>query len=319
MIDNSIKSYQIGLFALANAPDSQKTGIGLKNYIQLTGHKVVINNITPSGPRHLAAPDDLRAKNFNELLDNPEINGLVAIRGGYGVTRILEKIDFEQLKRRNCFVCGYSDITALLLAAWKFGCRKLIHGPMIQSSWAADLASEELLLEARSYLDVLATVENPNATRDIWPLAEKLKKSISNSNAKFYDKSNELKVLKDGVSSGPLVPMNLTLLCALLGTDFLPDLTGTILAVEDVAEPAHAIDRNLNHLRQAGILRRLGGLVFGKFTNAEDGEFLPEIQREFAEFVPGPVIANFPFGHEHPAIALPFGWPAQLDTTRFHG
>ena len=258
-------------------------------------------NINKSGPRHFAAPDEQRAETFNALLDNPEINGLVAIRGGYGVTRVLENIDFEHLRRKECFVCGYSDITALLLVAWKHGCRKLIHGPMIQSSWAADPVSPAFQVEARSYIYILDIIESSSDIK--WPL-------LPTEAMPDW----KIETIKHGTATGPLIPMNLTLLCALLGTPFLPDLAGTILALEDVSEPAHDIDRNLNHLRQAGILKRLAGLVFGQFTSAEDESFLPEIQREYAEFVPGPVISNFPFGHAHPSIALPFGFQTALQT-----
>ncbi|MBR4124888.1 MAG: LD-carboxypeptidase [Victivallales bacterium] len=332
MTDVPRKTKKIGLFAIANAGDSEKEKIGIKNFQEYTGMEILPYSVTSPGPRRFAGDDESRAKRFNALLNEPELDGLVAIRGGYGTTRILEQIDFEALRRKDCFVCGYSDITALLLAAWKHGCRKLIHGPMIHSSWAIDPSSPTFQIEAESFLRVQGTgyrvqglgkrpkdfydnLKEPNKqpgeiTQAISPL----------STCTLYPVPCTLlsqpSFLKSDCTLYPvpctLIPMNLTLLCALLGTPFMPDLTGTILALEDISAPAHDIDRKLNQLRQAGILQHLAGLIFGQFTDAEDSEFLPEIRREYAEYVPGPVIENFPFGHSHPSLALPFGEPVTL-------
>ncbi len=286
------KSKKIGAFALANAPDPLSAKAGMVNFEKYTGMEVMPVPMISPGPRRFAGDDASRAKAFNALLHQSELDGLVAIRGGYGVTRILELIDFKALKEKNCFLCGYSDITALLLVAWKYGCKKLIHGPMIQSSWSADPTTADFQLEAESFLNIL---DKEKFT--IFPLAKSIDSLPTPKILKAYSHPVE----------APLIPMNLTLLETLLGTPFLPDLTGVMLALEDISEPAHAIDRKLNHLRQTGILQQITGLIFGQFTDAEDAEYLPEIRQEYAQLVHGPVIENFPFGHAHPSIALPFG------------
>ena len=332
MTDISKKTKKIGIFAIANSADPEKLKIGVKNFEEYTGMEVLPYSVKSPGPRHFASDDAHRAKEFNDLLYNPEVSGLVAIRGGYGVTRVLEQIDFEALRRKDCFLCGYSDITALLLVAWKHGCRKLIHGPMIQSSWANDPSSQAFQIEAETFLKVQGTgyrvqgmgngtkVSYDNLEEQNQQPGQNTKNTSPLSPCTLYPVPCTLlsqpTILKSTCTLYPvpctLIPMNLTLLCALLGTLFLPDLTGTILALEDISEPAHDIDRKLNQLRQAGILQRLAGLIFGQFTNAEDAEFLPGIRKEYAEFVPGPVIENFPFGHCHPSITLPFGDPVNL-------
>lgn len=296
MTDIPTKTKQIGIFALANAADPETTAIGVKNFQQFTGWEVIPYQLTPPGPRRLAGNDATRAKIFNDLLDEPRLDGLVAIRGGYGVTRLLDQIDFQKLRQKDCFLCGYSDLTALLLVAWKNGCRHLVHGPMIQSSWAANPNTTAFQIEANSFLNALN--QKISSPPPLYPSPFTLYPSPCTLHARA------------------LIPMNLTLLDALLGTEYLPDLSGTLLALEDIAAPAHDIDRKLNHLRQAGILQRLAGLVFGSFTDAADEEFLPEIRREYATFVRGPVIENFPFGHEHPSIALPFGEPVTLEISK---
>ena len=299
MTDIPTKTKQIGIFALANAADPRTTECGVKNFQQFTGWEVIPYQLTPPGPRRLAGDDATRAKIFNDLLDEPQLDGLVAIRGGYGVTRLLDQIDFEKLRRRECFLCGYSDLTALLLVAWKHGCRHLVHGPMIQSNWAADPKTTAFQTEANSFLNVL----DPNTPCLPHPSTS-------------HPVPCTLYPVPYTLHARALIPMNLTLLDALLGTEYLPDLSGILLALEDIAAPAHDIDRKLNHLRQAGVLQRLAGLLFGQFTDAADDEFLPEIRREYASFVPGPVIENFPFGHSHPSIALPFGEPVELEISK---
>lgn len=291
MVAEMTKTKKVGLFATANAPNPEMLARGAERFRRLTGMELLPWKETPVGPRHFAGDDSARAEGFNTLLDEPEMDGMVAMRGGYGSTRILEWLDFGKLRERECFVCGYSDITAILLAAWKHGCKRLIHGPMMQSSWGAETPPETRRLETESFLNAL------NGGRDLLPPWA------------------GGKTLKPGVAEGPLVAMNLTLLDAMLGTPFCPDLTGAVLALEDIAEPAHDIDRKLNHLRQTGILKRLGGLLFGQFTDAKDAEFLPEIRREYAALVKGPVVEELSFGHCHPGLALPFGKPVRMLAT----
>ena len=94
---------------------------------------------------------------------------------------------------------------------------------------------------------------------------------------------------------------------------FIPE-TERILVIEDVNEAAHRVDRMLTQLRSAGILRRLAGLAFGQLTAGEDNGYLPEVLADFAEAVPGPVVADLPFGHVAHTISLPVGAVATIDT-----
>jgi len=127
-----------------------------------------------------------------------------------------------------------------------------------------------------------------------------------------------LTTLRPGRAVGPLVPATLAILAALLSTPFLPSLDGAILVLEDVHEAAHRIDRYLTQLEHAHLLCRLGGLVFGSFTDGEDSEWLPSIFAEFAAKIPGPVVCGLPFGHQFPSISLPVGRLARLEATADH-
>lgn len=282
---------KIGVFALSNAPDAGLLEKGCANLADFLHAEVVCDCQTTPDPRKMAGDDCSRARRFNELLADDSIDMLVAARGGYGVTRILDKIDVAALRRSGKWLCGYSDVSALLLYAWKNGCTRLIHGPMICSGWANIRESKECLREAELFRKLLEDVSDGNGTM-------RLESTMT---------------LKRGCATAPLIPTNLTMLNSLVGTTFLPELSGTIIALEDVNEPAHSIDRKLNQLRQCGILGALKGLVFGHFTDADDGSFIPEILNEYAACIDGPVIIDYPLGHDHPSTPLVFGRNCTLE------
>lgn len=279
----------VGVFALSNAPQAVALARGCEELSRaLGGLPVHCDCQCAGGPRRLAGTDDSRLARFHALLEAPGRELLVAARGGFGVTRLLDQVDFPLLKASGKTLCGYSDLSALLVAAWDRGCRRLIHGPMVCSSWARGPESPGFPQERDSFLQAL---------QGKWAL---------------QPKGLPLKTLRPGTACGPVIPVNLTMLTALLGTPFQPRLQGTILILEDVNEPAHAIDRMLTQLRSAGLLKTLAGAVFGQFTQGEDSEYLPEILQEAAAWIPGPVVAQYPLGHSHPSLACPLGIPATL-------
>ncbi len=273
----------VGVFALSNAPSAPVLARGCARLSRALGGLPLRCLCQPVGsPRRLAGEDALRCAQFHALLEDPQANLLVAARGGFGVTRLLEQLDFPRLEASGKALCGYSDVSALLVAAWSRGCRRLLHGPMVCSTWALE-DSPALAAETHSFLQVL---------RGEWT---------------FPPPGFPLKTLRPGIAQGPLIPVNLTMLISLLGTPFQPELQGAILLLEDVHEPAHAIERMLVQLRSAGILKRLAGLVLGQFSQGEDAHFLPEIFQEAAQWIPGPVLSQYPLGHQHPSLACPVG------------
>ena len=276
-----------GIFSLSNRSDDRRSASGIANLKSFFCSEVVIGEYATSF-RRFAGNDEERASVFNKLAADDSIGILIAMRGGYGVTRILEKIDFEQLRRSGKTVCGFSDVTALLLAAWKNGCENLYLGRMVAAGFDFPADSENFKFEVGGLMELL------------------------NGKQEILSDWCRYEIIRRGDAEGALVPVNLTLLSALTGTEFMPDLTGAILAIEDVGEPAHDIDRNLNHLRQCGILESLSGIIFGSFSDCEDGEYLPEIIREYAALVDGPALCNFSFGHVHPSLPMPFGKKCRL-------
>lgn len=271
-----------GVFSLSNRSDDDRAVRGIENLRRELNLETVVGRYN-SVLRRFAGDDNERASVFNSLAADPSIDILIAMRGGYGVTRVLDRLDFDVLRESGKILCGYSDVTALLLAAWKNGCGDLYHGPMAAAGFDLDPASDAFKQEISAFVDLV------------------------NGKKELLTDWCSFRTVKSGKAEGPLIPVNLTLLTALCGTDYMPDLNGSILVVEDVGEPSHDVDRNLNHLRQCGIIDSLSGIIFGKFSNCEDDEYLPEIIGEYASMVKGPSLCDLAFGHIHPSLPLPFG------------
>ena len=274
----------LGIFSpatsVARSPEKVERG---RQRLLASGVSLVCPPLDAPPLRSLAAPDASRLAQLHTLLDNPDVDALMAMRGGYGTASLLDGLDWQLLRSRNLPVVGYSDLTALHLAALRHGCRRHIYGPMLASTFGSDNPAREQTLHAFERL-------LNDTPRDLLAFGRE-----------------QLAVVRPGAAQGPLVPACLSVLVTLIGTPHLPDLSRHILALEDVDEPAYRIDRMLNQLRQAGILAKLAGLAFGTFRNCEDAQQLPDIFAEYAACVNGPVIANLPFGHLQPALSLPVG------------
>lgn len=283
---NSIK--YIGVTQTGGFPKEDAQLAQLPVLFETWGKKLVFPTANGPHERFLAAADDERIRRFHEIVANEDVDALMAEKGGYGTARIASHLDWNLIRSRNLPVIGYSDVTALHLCALKHGCRNHIYGPMLASTFAQP-DSPQLEQTLQSLADVL------EKKQDLLTLAK-----------------DQVLVLKPGQAEAPIVPATLSVLVSLIGTPAMPDLTNCILAVEDVNEAAYRIDAYLNQLRQANILAKLKGLVFGQFTNTEDVQFLPEVLQDAAKDVNGPVVANVQFGHCSPALSLPVGAMTRL-------
>jgi muramoyltetrapeptide carboxypeptidase len=228
---------------------------------------------------------------MNALFARDDLDAIVCVRGGYGVLRILDALDFDALAAHPKLIVGYSDITALHLAAWTRAEVPGLSAAMAAPDWPTlDPASEQQFWD-------LASGAHP------WEVTG--------------PGGEALVPLQGGEVEGTLLGGNLSLISALLGTPFLPDLTGAILFVEDVGEPPYRIDGLLARLRLAGVLGQLGGLVFGAFTGGEPPKDRPsltmdEVIGHYAQFVDGPVARGLVYGHFARKTPMPVGVRARL-------
>jgi muramoyltetrapeptide carboxypeptidase len=254
-----------------------------------------------AGARHgyLAGTDDDRLADLNGAIADPAIDAIWCIRGGFGITRILDRVDFEPLDRRPKIILGYSDITALLLAAMRHVGLVTFHGPTARAPMPA--------FSRWHFERVLATAEPAGRLGRLPEPAGVL-----------VPKDNRILPIRPGLAEGPLMGGNLSLLQCLVGTPHFPDLEGAILFLEDVGEDLYRVDRMLAHLRAAGVLASLAGVAVGRFTQLQrhmsDGAFgFDEVLATYFEPLGIPAAFGFPVGHIDDQWTLPLGIRARLD------
>jgi muramoyltetrapeptide carboxypeptidase len=176
----------------------------------------------------------------------------------------------------------------------------------------------------------LVTFSGPMTGSDMWrdfdPYTEEHFWRILTSNKRIGALDNPadepLKILRHGKASGRFVGGNLSLLACLLGTPFQPPMKDSILVLEDVDESPYRVDRMLAQLLNAGILHKLGALIYGKFTdcvpsNTRDPYLtIDQVQEEFTQKIECPVVMNFQYGHIPRKLTVPLGLKARIDTKR---
>ena len=231
----------------------------------------------------LAGTDAQRLLDLESALDDPEVSALVAARGGYGATRLLPDLTVERVARAGKWLVGFSDLTALH-ALWARAGLCSIHGAMVASLWEGAETTQ------RAWFDLLEGAA-PEGFRGLTPVSA-------------------------GRAQGRLFGGNLTVLAALVGTPYMPDLAGTVLALEDVTERPYRIDRTLTAMRQAGVFAGVQAVLLGQFTECgagPDGTTADDVLREQFTALGVPVLADAPFGHVADNRPLLFGATAHVD------
>jgi muramoyltetrapeptide carboxypeptidase len=249
---------------------------------------------------YLAGSDEARLADLNAALRDAAIDGLWCLRGGYGITRILDQVDIEAFASHPRPVIGFSDVTALLLALHLRTGVVTFHGPMSRSPLTGFSRTHfERVLGDSAPAGRLGRLPAPAGV-----LVPRLPRIVT---------------LRDGVAEGPLVGGNLSLLLALAGTRHFPVLDGGLLFIEDVGEDLYRVDRLLAQLRMLGALDRIAGVIVGQFTEmnrgACDGGALAfdEVLATYLHPLGIPVAYGFPIGHVDDQWTMPIGVRARLD------
>ncbi len=225
-------------------------------------------------------------------------------RGGYGVARILDRLDYDALQRRPKVFVGFSDITALHLALQNRTGLITFHGPNFQDGFGA---AHEMSATTAAALWRAITLEQPSATATPhYTYAETGLGGVT------------LRTIAPGVASGRLTGGNLSVLAGLVGTPYEIDTAGRILFLEDVDEPVYRVDRYLAQLALAGKLQAAAGILLGGFTfdnNAEHGaeSALAELLDDYLGKLSVPVLAGLPAGHQRENWALPINTPVEVN------
>jgi muramoyltetrapeptide carboxypeptidase len=231
--------------------------------------------------------DAERLADLNEALRDPSVRGILCLRGGYGLQRIVDEVDFAAAGADPKPMMGYSDITALHVALWCEAGLPTVHGPTAGHLFKGADGARRVLMSG----DPVTLAADPT--------------------------ESTFSVRVGGRAEGTLLGGNLTILASTAGTRHRLDPHGTILLIEDVNEAPYRIDRALVQLRRAGWLDGLAGVAIGQFTRCVDATYRRTTEEVLAEHFGEqiPVLGGLPIGHGERQTAVALGVPAVLDAT----
>jgi muramoyltetrapeptide carboxypeptidase len=252
------------------------------------GHRVVEDEGSRARHQRFAGDDDARLAAIRRMAARDDVDVAVAIRGGYGLTRLLPRLDFDSLARWPRRWMGHSDFGVFQLAALASAGLVTYAGPMAAYDFGAE--------EASPY-------------------------TLEHCFAMLRSREHAVDIALDGPASAPLEGTlwggNLTLVAHLVGTPHLPAITGGLLFLEDTAEHPYRIERLLYQLHCAGILARQKAVLLGAFSDYQlfphdDGYDLAAVVAHARERFGVPIYTGLPFGHVRDKLTLPVGGRATL-------
>ncbi len=246
---------------------------------------------------YLAGRDVDRAADINTFFADPEVSAVLALRGGWGCNRLLPLLDYETIRKNPKILMGMSDITGILVGIHAKTGLVNFYGPT-GGSWnefTADYARRVL------FGGEAITMRNKVGTAD-----------------RLVQVENRVLTLAGGTARGPLLGGNLTVLTAMMGSDYLPDFEGSILFVEDLNEEIYRVDRMLTQLALAGVLGKIAGFVFGDCKNCDPGRgygalTLMEVLADHIGPLGVPAWYGSMIGHIADKFTVPLGINAEID------
>lgn len=244
----------------------------------------VLHGKTPGHQFHyFSGTDEDRAADLQWMLDNPEVSAILCVRGGYGVGRIIDDLDFTKFKKRPRWVIGFSDVTVLLSHIYANYRIATLHAPM-----------------AAAFKD--------GGWQDEY--VGSLRKALTGKLGHYKIPTDPFS--QHGTAEGVLVGGNLALLTHLVGTASDIDTAGKILFIEDIGEYIYSVDRMMIQLKRSGKLDKLKGLIVGSFNDMKDtdipfGMQAREVIKSIVTDYDFPVAFGFPVGHETENVALKVG------------
>ena len=237
---------------------------------------------------YLAGNDQERAEELMTMFLDPEVKAILCSRGGYGAQRLIPYLDADLIRSHPKPLVGCSDITVLLIYLLQQCLVIPFHGPNVATSQFVQGDAEMALALQRA----LTSAE---------PLAE-----IACSVLRSSEAPGE-------IIEGEIIGGCLSSLVTVLGTPYEPDLQGKVLFVEDVNEPPYKIDRMLTHLKSAGKLAGVKGVVFGQMPGCDtDNDLLREVLLDVLGAIEGPILFGFPSGHGPRNLTIPLGVPVRI-------
>lgn len=240
---------------------------------------------------YLAGKDEDRAADLMNMFMDDKVDAIICVRGGWGCNRIIQLLDYDVIKNNPKPLVGFSDITSLHNAILTKSGLATFHGPVGTSDWNS--------FTKTSFEDVLI-------------------KGIKGTYLLPEDQDDSFTVTS-GITEGSIVGGNLSVLVAMIGSEYLPDFNDAILFLEDVGEDIYRLDRMLTQLKISGILNQISGFIFGKCTNCDVGENSLTINQVFDDHIKPlgiPAFYGAMISHEAKNVTIPIGLRAKMDADK---
>ena len=273
----------IGIVCPAGTMPVEKVSECIRVLNEEWGFRTKVGKTVGSQFHYFSGTDEERLDDFQQMVDDDEVKAVLCARGGYGMTRIIDRVDFKKFKKNPKWIIGYSDITVLHSHLYSNYYISSLHAPMAGAF---------------------------NDAGYINRFVQSLRSALKGDKAKYHCDPHEFN--RKGEAIGELVGGNLSLLVHLIGTDSDIKTRGRILFIEDVGEYLYSIDRMMYQLKRSGKLSKLAGLIVGGFTDMKDterpfGQTAYEIIRDIVSDYDYPVCFGFPVSHEKENYALKVG------------
>lgn len=292
------KGDTIGLITPASAVIDEASITFSREVLEEMGFQVVEGRYIRERYGNLAGTDEQRLADFHRMFSDDRIDGILCIRGGSGASRLLDRIDYDLIRSKPKVLLGYSDITALIMAIYAKTGLVTFHGPVGTSTWSNYVA--------QTFTDIL--IDKQKMTY----------KNPENKGDNIIQYKDRITTIHPGVAEGKLLGGNLTLISGLCGSPYLPDFSGSILFLEEINESPEKVDRMFCQLKNAGVLSKIAGFVFGKCTDCNpSGGYgslnLDQILQDYIHPLQVPAYSGAVIGHINNQFLLPVGVTAKLD------
>jgi len=241
---------------------------------------------------YFSGTDEERLDDFQRMLDDDEVSAIFCARGGYGITRIIDQINFKKFKKNPKWIIGYSDVTLLHSHIYSNYKIATLHAPM-------------------------ASAFNDGGSQNPW--VNSIRQVLIGATIRHHCEPHEFN--RKGEAVGELVGGNLSLLVHAIGSSSDIKTKGRILFLEDVGEYLYNIDRMMHQLKRSGKLEKLVGLIIGGFTDLKDtdrpfGQSAYEMIRDILKDYKFPICFGFPVSHAKENFALKVGIGYKLKVSR---
>ena len=291
MLKPICRGAKVGIVSPSCALDSPEDIRNGLSWLESCGYRVVLGKYVFEKQNHLAGTPEQRAEDIMRFFADKEIEAVFATCGGFGAQEILPFLDYKVIAENPKPIIGFSDTTALQTA-------------IFAKTGNINYAGILLKYDFGRGFDI-----HPYTAESLLNLLEGKTPEISGGIC-----------LNKGTAEGKLIGTNLCVLELLAGTPYFPDLSNSILLLEDVDEKSYRIERMLTQLSQHPSFSKVRGIIFGQFNdiylNHPDDKDVNQIIDDFAQKHRIPMIKNFPFGHVRARKSLPLGAKVSVDCER---